>query len=143
VNADVRAVKTPLLSPEQARQILDYVVYTRLLSCIDAEGIVALEEELALALQACGFALEQAVDEAIDMVRGALLRLAQAPLPGARSRSGDDENDDDDDDDENGDDESDDHDDDDDDDCALCRAFAAVAPARPSVTRRSPRRPAT
>ena len=64
-----------MISPEQAGNLLDELVYERVYSCIDLNELTRFANELMSALDECGVADKEVSTVARDMVMRALTRI--------------------------------------------------------------------
>lgn len=66
----------PLMAPERASKLLDEIIYERVLSCIDVDGLLTFECELSCAFDECSIEGDAiAVDLAKEMIDRALHRV--------------------------------------------------------------------
>ena len=72
-------LNAPLLAPDKAGQLLDEVIYERVLSCIDLDGLFQFEQELWAAFDDCGFADEDVPDMVKALIDKALHRVPDDP----------------------------------------------------------------
>ena len=81
-----RPDSTPLLAPARAAQLLDDVIFSRVVELIDLPRLYDLEAMLALQIEDLGAGIEEARASAKEMVDRALLRLAQTSRKWTRWR---------------------------------------------------------
>ena len=81
-------LNAPLLAPDKAGQLLDEVIYERVLGFIDLDGLFRFEQELWAAFDDCGFAEEVVPDLAKAMIDRALHRVPDDPRRYADIRAG-------------------------------------------------------
>ena len=78
-NRDNRVVTAPLIAPDVAGKLLEEVIYERVLSFIDLDGLFEFEQQLWLALGESGIAEAEVGDRVKDMIDGALKKLIDEP----------------------------------------------------------------
>ncbi|HTL35849.1 MAG TPA: hypothetical protein VL326_22120 [Kofleriaceae bacterium] len=74
------ALHPPLLAPEQAGKLLEEVIYERVLSFVDLEGLFDFERELWCAYDEAGVADEEDVPALVKaLIDRAIVRLCDEP----------------------------------------------------------------
>lgn len=69
----------PLIAADVASKLLDEVIYERVLSFVDLDGLFDFEQQLWHAVRESGIAENEIADRVKDMVDAALKRLVDEP----------------------------------------------------------------
>lgn len=69
----------PLIAPDVAGRLLEEVIYERVLSFIDLDGLYEFEQQLWLAVGESGIAEDEIPDRVKDMIDAALKKLVDEP----------------------------------------------------------------
>ena len=69
----------PLIAPDVASKLLEEVIYERVLSFVDLDGLYDFEQQLWLAVGESGIAEDEIPDRVKDMIDAALKKLLDEP----------------------------------------------------------------
>jgi hypothetical protein len=72
-------VTAPLIAPDVAGKLLEEVIYERVLSFIDLDGLYEFEQQLWLAVGESGIAEDEVPARVKDMIDTALKKLIEEP----------------------------------------------------------------
>jgi len=69
----------PLIAPDVASKLLDGIIYERVLSFVDLDGLYDFEQQLWQAVGESGIAEDEIADRVKDMIDNALKKLVDEP----------------------------------------------------------------